>query len=195
MRAQSLILTLLLLLPFAIPLRPRDAPSEVRALWGVRTTVTFPEGIRRMVATARGAGFNTLIVQVRGRGDAYYHSRWEPRARELADQDAKFDPLALTLAEAHQAGLKVHAWVNTSAMSHFNGLRLLSAAQVENWAFGGKRRCMFLLELTKGICLIPRLGVCRKKPFRDWGNVCTSSGSAMPTASRDQDERFEPVRV
>jgi uncharacterized lipoprotein YddW (UPF0748 family) len=77
----------------------------------VRGTLTAEESVRRMVGDAEEAGFNTLIVQVRGRGDAYYDSRWEPRA-ELV-QDPHFDPLALTLREAHARGMAVHAWVNT----------------------------------------------------------------------------------
>ena len=51
----------------------------------VRNTLTSPEKIRAMVEKA-GDSFNTLIVQVRGRGDAYYRSRQEPRALELKDQ-------------------------------------------------------------------------------------------------------------
>jgi uncharacterized lipoprotein YddW (UPF0748 family) len=97
-------------------------PGEVRALWVVRTTLTSPEKIRAMVQAARDNGFNTIIVQVRGRGDAYYHSRKEPRAVELKDQPADFDPLALTLSEAKQRGLKVHAWVNTSLLANLDTL-------------------------------------------------------------------------
>lgn len=85
--------------------------AEVRGLWVVRTTLTAPERIRTMVADADAAGFNTLLVQVRGRGDAYYTSRWEPRAEALSD--GTFDPLALVLEEAHARGMAVHAWVNT----------------------------------------------------------------------------------
>jgi uncharacterized lipoprotein YddW (UPF0748 family) len=96
--------------------------SEVRALWVVRTTLTSPEKIRRMIESARDAGFNTLIVQVRGRGDAFYRSRWEPRAVALKDQPVDFDPLALTIAEAHRAGLKVHAWLNTSLLANLDEL-------------------------------------------------------------------------
>ncbi len=88
-------------------------PNEVRALWVVRDTMTSPEAVQEMVKRANAAGFNTLIVQVRGRGDAYYKARWEPRATLLEDEDEDFDPLALTIKEAHAAGLKVHAWINT----------------------------------------------------------------------------------
>jgi len=75
-----------------------------------------------MVQSAKDNGFNTIIVQVRGRGDAYYRSRREPRAVELRDQPMEFDPLALTLSEAKQRGLKVHAWVNTSLLANLDAL-------------------------------------------------------------------------
>src|SRR6266498_2865795 len=97
-------------------------PDEVRALWVIRTTLTSPDKIRTMVQSARENGFNTLIVQVRGRGDAHYRSRREPRAIELKDQPAEFDPLAVTLAEAKQRGLKVHAWLNTSLLANLDAL-------------------------------------------------------------------------
>lgn len=98
------------------------ASGEVRALWVVRTTLTSPEKIRAMVESAKQNGFNTLIVQVRGRGDAYYQSKLEPRAVELNGQPQGFDPLAFTLAEARQRGLKVHAWVNTSLVANLDAL-------------------------------------------------------------------------
>ncbi|MCA1577591.1 MAG: family 10 glycosylhydrolase [Acidobacteria bacterium] len=97
-------------------------PNEVRALWVVRTTLTSPEKIRQLVSSAADNGFNTLIVQVRGRGDAYYKSRVEPRAAELKDQPADFDPLAFTIAEARGRGLKIHAWLNTSLLANLDAL-------------------------------------------------------------------------
>lgn len=87
-------------------------PEEVRALWVVRTTLSHPDSIRVMVERAARAGFNTLIVQVRGRGDAYYRSRWEPRPESVDRHGSSFDPLALVIQEAHARGLGVHAWVN-----------------------------------------------------------------------------------
>ncbi len=98
------------------------ASGEVRALWVVRTTLTSREKIRTMVESAKENGFNTLIVQVRGRGDAYYRSRREPRAVELKEQSREFDPLAVTLVEAKQRGLKVHAWLNTSLLANLDAL-------------------------------------------------------------------------
>jgi uncharacterized lipoprotein YddW (UPF0748 family) len=91
-------------------------------LWVVRTTLTSPDKICQMVNSAADNGFNTLIVQIRGRGDAYYKSRVEPRAVELKDQPPEFDPLAFTLSEAHKRGLKVHAWLNTSLLANLDAL-------------------------------------------------------------------------
>jgi uncharacterized lipoprotein YddW (UPF0748 family) len=99
-----------------------ESSSEVRALWVVRTTLTSPERIQTMVKAAADNGFNTLIVQVRGRGDAYYRSRVEPRAAELKEQSPIFDPLAFTLEEAHKRGLRVHAWLNTSLLANLDAL-------------------------------------------------------------------------
>ena len=98
------------------------AKDEVRALWVVRTTLTSPEKIRQLVDSAAANGFNTLIVQIRGRGDAYYKSRIEPRTIELKDQPADFDPLAFTLAEARKRGLKVHGWLNTNLLANLDAL-------------------------------------------------------------------------
>jgi len=69
-----------------------------------------------MVARAADAGFNTLLVQVRGRGDAYYSGGIEPRAEGIQDQPG-FDPLALTIREAHARGIEVHAWMNVHLIS------------------------------------------------------------------------------
>ena len=132
MRGIKLTILILLALALSAPVIPQTSKatasavtqrgSEVRALWVVRTTLTSPDKIHKMLESASAAGFNTLIVQVRGRGDAYYNSRWEPRAVELKDQSADFDPLGFTIAEAHRRGLKVHAWLNTSLLANLDAL-------------------------------------------------------------------------
>jgi len=92
--------------------RPGRSFPEVRGLWVVRYTMTSEAQVRGMVESAASAGFNTLIVQVRGRGDAYYLSAIEPRA-EGVEGPPDFDPLAVAIEEGHRRGMVVHAWVNT----------------------------------------------------------------------------------
>ena len=94
-----------------------DSVPEVRALWVLRTSLASPASIAALVQSARDHGFNTLLVQVRGRGDAYYNDSIEPRAAELQRQPATFDPLATVLGAAHTAGLRVHAWVNVNLVA------------------------------------------------------------------------------
>ncbi len=67
--------------------------------------------------SARDHGFNTLLVQVRGRGDAYYNDSIEPRGADLQRQPASFDPLATVVGAAHTAGLRVHAWINVNLVA------------------------------------------------------------------------------
>ena len=86
-------------------------------MWVLRTSMTSPASIATLVRSAREHGFNTLLVQVRGRGDAYYSGGLEPRAQDLHRQSAAFDPLATVLEKAHAAGLSVHAWINVNLVS------------------------------------------------------------------------------
>lgn len=96
---------------------PHPGAAEVRALWVLRTSLTTPERIRTLVDSAREHGFNTLLVQVRGRGDAYFRGGVEPVATDLHRQTDRFDPLAAVLEASRAAGLRVHAWVNVNLVS------------------------------------------------------------------------------
>jgi len=102
------------------PLPPLTLPAEtgdVRALWVVRTALVHPDSARAAVRRADAAGFNTLLVQVRGRGDAYYDSRLEPYPDPVNGSILEYDPLATVLDEAHRRGMRVHAWVNVHVVA------------------------------------------------------------------------------
>jgi uncharacterized lipoprotein YddW (UPF0748 family) len=60
---------------------PAQARAEIRALWVVRKSILSEAAIEKLVADARAAGVNTLIVQVRGRGDAFYRGRFNEPTR------------------------------------------------------------------------------------------------------------------
>ena len=96
------------------PVVPVD---EVRAIWVLRTSLTSPERIAALVQAAKASGFNTLFVQVRGRGDAYYRGGLEPLPSDLLRRPASFDPLASVISSAKESGLRVHAWVNVNLVS------------------------------------------------------------------------------
>src|SRR3989441_9952321 len=62
------------------------------------------------MADATTRGIHDVVVQIRGRGDAYYDSRLEPRAETLVDDG--FDPLAHLVRAGAAVGVRVHAWGN-----------------------------------------------------------------------------------
>lgn len=101
-------------LPHAVA---ESEPAEVRGLWVLRSSLVTPQSVASLVRTSKASGFNTLFVQVRGRGEAFYKSAIDPRATELETQPAQFDPLAEIVTAAHAAGMRVHAWVNVNLVA------------------------------------------------------------------------------
>jgi uncharacterized lipoprotein YddW (UPF0748 family) len=93
---------------------PPDSAStrSVDWLWVTRVSLESPEAVDQTVARAKQMGVRGLLVQVIGRGDAWYRSDRLPRAEALGDQPADFDPLGRIIEKAHAAGLEVHAWIN-----------------------------------------------------------------------------------
>jgi uncharacterized lipoprotein YddW (UPF0748 family) len=100
-------------------LHAQTAEPEVRGLWVVRTGLVSPSAVDAVVDQAAAGGINTLLVQVRGRGDAFYASRLAPRSVLLERQPQGFDPLARVIGRARARGLAVHAWFNVLLVSHF----------------------------------------------------------------------------
>lgn len=86
------------------------APQLQTAAWVVRFDLDSPEEAASVCAQAKEAGFDHLLVQVRGRADALYRSEIAPRAENLAGTPADFDPLAQLLTDC--APLPLHAWLN-----------------------------------------------------------------------------------
>ena len=84
---------------------------EQRYLWVVRNALTSKSSINQMINFATLNRFNHILVQVRGRGDAYYNSMIVPKSQLI--NDANFDPLAYLIPRAKEKGIHVHAWVNT----------------------------------------------------------------------------------
>jgi len=88
---------------------------EYRAFWvdTFNTRLNSPEDVATVVSRAVQAGANALFVQVRRRGDAWYLNSLEPLPDGVAIAP-DFDPLQAVIAQAHGAGLQVHAYVAVS---------------------------------------------------------------------------------
>jgi len=93
---------------------------EVRAFWvdafnpGIKTAAQVDTLIERVLQ----ANANTIVAQVRRRGDSYYLNSIEPLVED-ATVTRGFDSLGYLIERAHAAGLEVHAWIIANAI--FNG--------------------------------------------------------------------------
>ncbi|NRA09229.1 MAG: family 10 glycosylhydrolase [Myxococcales bacterium] len=107
--------------PGGSPGDPESAPPR-RALWvlaeGHVRSLDAPERIPLLVERAQALAATDLFVQVHRAGRAWYNSSYADAAPYHAVLDATgVDGLALLLEEAHQAGLRVHAWVNVLSLA------------------------------------------------------------------------------
>ena len=84
--------------------------NRLRAFWADAYHQGFGNAaeVTKLIADARSANANAVFVQVRKRGDAYYESKYEPRAPRIA---MGYDPLADIIAKAHDtnAGPRIAA--------------------------------------------------------------------------------------
>lgn len=171
---------LILFLTGTIGVFPSEPPAtEVRAVWlttnyGLdwprnRTSVEAQKRELTMILDKlKEHNFNTVIFQVRGRGEVLYHSGIEPMSTFIASSAPgrpAFDPLAFAVEECHKRGLACHAWVVTYPLgntAHVNSLGTRSVTKKEpsitkqfqnEWFLdpGNPRTDDYLLSLVKEI--------------------------------------------
>ncbi|WP_332456251.1 glycoside hydrolase family 10 protein [Petrimonas sp.] len=118
--------------------------SEVRAVWlttnyGLdwpRNRISQEVQKRELIAildNLQKHNFNTVIFQVRARGEMFYDSKIEPMASVIAPSgygNPKFDPLAFAIEECHKRGMELHAWIVTYPLGLDKHVRSLGAKSV-----------------------------------------------------------------
>ncbi len=116
------ILLLFIFIPAFLFGQPKE---EVRAVW---LTTAFgldwpkshdkemqKEEIINILDKLKGANFNTIMLQVRARGDLIYPSKIEPWAKSLTGElgeNPGYDPLKFIITEVHKRGMEIQAWWN-----------------------------------------------------------------------------------
>ncbi|MCU0492504.1 MAG: family 10 glycosylhydrolase [Chloroflexaceae bacterium] len=121
----SCALLLVLLLPLLAgntlavpPAAAQDQPlSQMRAFWVDSSNDGFrnhPQ-VNELVENVVRANANTIFVQMRRHGDAWYNKTFEPRSNDPRLGPAnEFDPLQYLIEKSHSMGVKVHAWLVVS---------------------------------------------------------------------------------
>lgn len=88
---------------------------------------SFKKSVGTYFDNISALGFNTVYVQVRAFGDAYYNSSLFPSGEQFngtIGTKNSFDALQIMIDCAHARGLSLHAWVNP--------MRLMTAAQIKD---------------------------------------------------------------
>lgn len=108
---------------------PPAAPREFRGMWIATVwNIDWPSrpGIsveqmqnemQELIRSARQAGMNAVVIQVRSYSDAIYPSRLDPWSEFVTGQMGRapaggFDPLQFAVDECRRNGLLLHCWVN-----------------------------------------------------------------------------------
>ncbi|WP_458407621.1 family 10 glycosylhydrolase [Anaerotignum sp.] len=84
---------------------------------------------------AQALGLNTVVMQVRPKGDAFYESELNPWSAVLTGvqgMDPGYDPMEFMIKETHKRGMEFHAWMNPYRITT-SGTDL-SALSVDNMA-------------------------------------------------------------
>ncbi|ONK10893.1 family 10 glycosylhydrolase [Streptomyces sp. MP131-18] len=100
------------------PAQAEDNPPEQwRSYWvdAFNEGIYTPDQVSTLIDDALAVNANALIVQTARRYDCFCNRAQYPRTDAAVDP-APYDPLDEVIAQAHAAGLEVHAWVNVNTM-------------------------------------------------------------------------------
>ena len=100
--------------------------KEMRAAWMATVwgldwpEAVYAEAAQKQKYTAyldkfKQLNMNAVFVQVKGMGDAFYNSPYEPWSANITGtrgQDPGYDVMKFMIDEAHNRGLEFHAWIN-----------------------------------------------------------------------------------
>lgn len=87
---------------------------------------SFTKSVGEYFDNISDLGFNTVYVQVRAFGDAYYDSELFPAGEQFdgaIGTKNRFDALKIMVKCAHDRGISIHAWVNP--------MRTMTTSQIE----------------------------------------------------------------
>jgi uncharacterized lipoprotein YddW (UPF0748 family) len=116
-RAFALAFVFAMVLTVGFAPQARASTSAFRALW----VDAFGEGIfneaevTKLVNAGKAMNINALVVQIGRRGDCFCNRASMPRT-QAGITPRPYDPLDAIIAQAHAAGIEVHAWIITTAM-------------------------------------------------------------------------------
>ena len=85
--------------------------------WVSKNPNEIKSNITQLMDTAKEAGLNAVVFQVRSDCSTFYPSKIEPWSQLIGGKDPGFDPVKFAIDEAHKRGLEFHAYINACPAS------------------------------------------------------------------------------
>ncbi|MCI1964800.1 MAG: family 10 glycosylhydrolase [Oscillospiraceae bacterium] len=150
-------------------LAPVASENEMRAVWVPylslnmsreedKSEQAFLKKFNQIISNAKKCGMNTLIVQVRPFADALYPSSYFPWSHIVGGTQGVnpgYDPLADMVKASHQAGLKIHAWINPLRIQISNTPSILAVDSVYNTLKNDSQKSGWVVDFKNGKYLNP----------------------------------------
>jgi uncharacterized lipoprotein YddW (UPF0748 family) len=125
---------------------------------------SFTSSINTAFDNIKGLGFNTVYVQVRAHGDAYYRSSLFPSGKYYDGKiggSMDFDPLAIMVKSAHDRGLSIHAWINPMRLGNDSDIKgIADSYAYKKWYNDENRRGKMVVKSGDFWYLNPAYGDC-----------------------------------
>ncbi len=120
---------------------------------------TFTSKIKTTLSAVKSSGYNTIMVQVRPNGDAFYNSSLFPWSKYVVGsygRIANYDPFAIIEREAHALALSVHAWVNPMRLMSTTEITALSSNYIlKQWYNDTSKRGKYIVAVNGNYYLNP----------------------------------------
>ena len=120
---------------------------------------SFKKSIGQYFDNISSLGFNTVYVQVRAFGDAYYESSLYPSGEQFngtIGTSSSFDALQVMIDCAHERGLSLHAWVNPMRLMYPSQMQGLdSSYPIKKWYDDSSLNGKYIVESSGRLYLNP----------------------------------------
>lgn len=114
-----------------------------------KSAKSFRKTIGEYFDNVKALSFNTVYLQVRAFGDAYYRSDIFPtgdRYNGTIGAKLSYDPLAIMIEEAHSRELSVHAWINPMRLMTDSQLKSLDDSYIiKKWYNDDDKRGKYIV--------------------------------------------------
>jgi len=111
---------------------------------------SFRKSIGNYFDNISDLGFNTVYVQVRAFGDAYYDSDLYPSGEQFdgtIGTSNDFDALQVMIDCAHERGMSIHAWINPMRLMYTSQLEKIDDSyQIKKWFDSDKYNGTYIVK-------------------------------------------------